>query len=55
MKMNFSMIQHHKYSLTELEHMIPWEREVYLQLLMKHLEEEAERMKAQRQKMKQRK
>jgi len=35
--------------------MIPWEREVYLQLLMRHLEEESERMKASRQKMKQRK
>ena len=47
------MIQHHKYSLTELEHMMPWEREVYLQLLMRHLEEETERMKAERAKMKQ--
>jgi hypothetical protein len=39
-------MQHHKYSLTELNDMIPWEREVYVQLLMKHLEEEENRQKA---------
>ena len=39
-------MQHHKYSLTELDNMIPWEREVYVQLLMKHLEEEENRQKA---------
>ena len=44
-------MQHHKYSLTELNYMIPWEREVYVQLLMKYLEEEEQRQKAQEQKM----
>jgi len=44
-------MQHHKYSLTELNYMIPWEREVYVQLLMKHLEEEEQRQKAQEAKM----
>lgn len=39
-KLNFSLIQHHKYSLTEIEHMMPWEREVYLGLLNQHIEEE---------------
>ena len=34
------MMQHHKYSLTELENMIPWEREVYVGLLANYLEEE---------------
>ncbi len=33
-------MQHHKYSLTELENMIPWEREVYISLLKQHIEEE---------------
>ena len=37
------MMQHHKYSLTELENMIPWEREIYMGLLIKHLKEEEER------------
>jgi len=44
-------MQHHKYSLTELNNMIPWEREVYVQLLMKYLEEEEQRQKAHEQKM----
>ena len=39
-KVNFSLIQHHKYSLTELENMIPWEREIYLSLLQQYIEEE---------------
>jgi hypothetical protein len=39
-KTNFSLIQHHKYSLTEIESMIPWEREVYIALLKQYIEEE---------------
>ena len=38
-------MQHHKYSLTELENMMPWEREVYITLLLNWLEEEKERQK----------
>lgn len=37
------MMQHHKYSLTELESQLPWEREVYLTLLVKHIQEQNER------------
>ena len=33
-------MQHHKYSLTELENMIPWEREIYITLLKQYLEDE---------------
>jgi hypothetical protein len=40
-------MQHHKYSLTELENMIPWEREIYVTLLVNHLDEEREKIKAQ--------
>ena len=39
-KTNFALMQHHKYSLTELENMIPWEREVYLTLLTQYVEEQ---------------
>ena len=39
-KINFALMQHHKYSLTEIENMIAWEREVYLTLLRQHVEEE---------------
>jgi len=35
----FSLIQHHKYSITELENLIPFERDIYVELLMKYLEE----------------
>jgi len=40
-------MQHHKYSLTELENMIPWEREIYVILLTQHIREENERLKNQ--------
>ena len=46
------MMQHHGYSLTELDNMIPWEREVYVQLLMQHLKDEERRLKAEQAKMK---
>jgi len=35
----------HKFSLTELEEMLPWEREVYVTMLMNHLKEEEDRQK----------
>jgi len=38
-------MQHHKYSLTELENMIPWEREVYVSMLIEYIKEENERQK----------
>ena len=41
------MMQHHNYSLTELEEMIPWERDIYQKMLIRHLEEEKERKKSQ--------
>ena len=37
------MMQHHKYSLEELDNMMPWEREIDMGLLIKHLEKEEER------------
>ena len=37
-------MQHHKYSLTELENMIPFERQIYVNLLLQYLEEEKERL-----------
>jgi len=40
-------MQHHKYSLTELELMIPWERTIYVNMLIKYLEEEKERIRLQ--------
>jgi len=40
MTTNFSLMQHHKYSLTELDNMIPWEREVYVEMLVQYIKEE---------------
>ena len=39
-KVNFALIQHHKYSLTEIENLIPWERDVYISLLKQYIDEE---------------
>ena len=41
------MIQHHSYNLTELENMIPWEREVYVTMLVEWIKEENDRRKRQ--------
>ena len=46
-KLNYALMQHHKYSLTELENMMPWEREIYVSLLQQYVEEE--NLKAQQQ------
>jgi hypothetical protein len=43
-------MQNHHYSLTEIEEMIPWEREVYLTMLIEHIKEENERAKEQQSK-----
>jgi len=42
---NFALMQHHKYSLTELENMVPWEREIYVSLLTNYIKEENDRIK----------
>lgn len=39
-------MQHHKYSLTELENMIPFERDVYVSLLLQFLEQEKQRLES---------
>jgi hypothetical protein len=44
---NFGLMQHHKYSLTELDDMIPWEREIYISLLLQHLKEREDAIKQQ--------
>ena len=44
-KLNFALMQHHKYSLTEIENMMPWERDIYVALLNQYVEEENEKVK----------
>ena len=41
--MNFAMMQYHHYSLEDLENMIPFERDIYVAMLIKYLEEEKQR------------
>lgn len=42
---NFQLMQHHQYSLGDLEEMIPWEREIYVMLLVNYIREQNERAK----------
>jgi len=44
-RINFALMQYHKYSLTEVENMMPWERDIYLALLKQHIEEENEKVR----------
>ena len=39
-------MHHYNYSLTEIDSLMPWEKEVYLELLMQHLKEEKQRHEA---------
>ncbi|NBW18165.1 MAG: hypothetical protein EBR82_60340 [Caulobacteraceae bacterium] len=46
--LNFSLVQHHKYSLTEIENMYPYERDIYVDMLKDYLEKEQERLNNRR-------
>jgi hypothetical protein len=45
--MNFALMQYHKYSLGDIENMIPFEREIYVAMLIQYLEEEKQRLQKQ--------
>jgi hypothetical protein len=47
-QLNFALMQHHNYSLTELDEMIPFERDIYVTLLKNYLEEQEEQQKQNR-------
>jgi len=36
-------MQHHNYSLTDLDNMMPWEREIYVDMLIEHVKEQNKR------------
>jgi len=44
LSVNFAMMQNFHYSLLDIEGMMPWERRVYIDLLLQHLKEEKEKM-----------
>ena len=51
--MNFALMQHHKYSLTEIENMIPWERDIYVQMVRQWVKKENERIEKENEKLRQ--
>ena len=46
-KTNFNLIQFHKYSLGDIENMMPWERQLYIDLLREHIKAENEKARDQ--------
>ena len=51
LRTNFAMMQYHNYSLSDIEGLIPWERDLYITMLLEHLEKEKqkqEELKAKR-------
>jgi len=51
-KTNFALVQHHHWSLSELEAMMPWERYIYIDLLQAYLKEEEEKARDREQELK---
>jgi len=49
METNFAMMQHHKYSLFDIENMIAWERQIYISILTDYIKEQNEKAKLERQ------
>ena len=49
-ELNWNMMFHHNFSLTEIENMMPWEREIYIGLTMNYLNQEKERMEQEQRK-----
>ena len=43
----FTLVHHYKYTLTELENMIPWERDMYIGMVNSWAKEEADKLKQQ--------
>lgn len=49
MRTNWALMQHHKYSLYDIENAMPWERQVYIMMTTMYLKEENERIKLEKQ------
>jgi len=46
-KTNFSLVHHHKYSLSDVESMMPWERQIYVELIKEHIKQMEEKRRDQ--------
>lgn len=44
-KTNFNLMQFHKYSLSDIENMMPWERFLFIDLLKAHIKEQNQKMR----------
>jgi len=44
-KTNFNLMHLHKYSITELENMVPWERSIYIDLLKEYIQEQNQKQR----------
>jgi hypothetical protein len=42
----FAMVQHHKYSITDLENLMPFERDLYFEMLIEFIKKQEEKQKA---------
>ena len=38
MENNFALLQHHNWSLSDVENMIPWEKQTYIKMLQNYIE-----------------
>jgi len=38
MQNNFTLLQHHNWSLSDIENMIPWEKQTYIKMLQNFIE-----------------
>ena len=46
-KTNFSLMQHHKYSLSDIENMMPWEKFIYVDMLKQYIKHQEDMMRDQ--------
>ena len=47
-KLIFSLAQHHKYSLTEIENLIPYERDIYVDMLLDYLDKQRKELESRK-------
>jgi len=40
-------MQHHNYSLSDVENMMPWERDIYVQMLIEHIKQQSKKQEEQ--------
>ena len=51
LRINFALMQYHNYSLSDIEGLIPWERDLYVSMVIEHVEKENEKIYDQNGKM----